>query len=77
MYRNLSILERAGVVQKVVTSDEWARFELAEDLTEQAFLQAYRHFERARFAVKSRRAGAERDAGYFHLPVTRYARRCD
>ena len=34
VYRNLSILERAGVVQKIVTSDEWARFELAEDLTE-------------------------------------------
>ena len=34
VYRNLSILERAGVVQKIVTTDEWARFELAEDLTE-------------------------------------------
>jgi Fe2+ or Zn2+ uptake regulation protein len=34
VYRNLSILERAGVVQRIVTTDEWARFELAEDLTE-------------------------------------------
>jgi len=34
VYRNLSILERAGVVQKIITTDEWARFELAEDLTE-------------------------------------------
>ena len=34
VYRNLAVLERAGVVQKIVTTDEWARFELAEDLTE-------------------------------------------
>jgi len=34
VYRNLAVLEHAGLVQKVVTSDEWARFELAEDLTE-------------------------------------------
>jgi len=34
VYRNLSILERSGVVQKIITTDEWARFELAEDLTE-------------------------------------------
>ena len=33
-YRNLSVLERAGVVHRLVTSDEFARFELAEDLTE-------------------------------------------
>ena len=33
-YRNLSVLERAGVVQRVVTADEWARYELAEELTE-------------------------------------------
>lgn len=33
VYRNLSLLERAGVVQRVVTDDEFARFELAEDLT--------------------------------------------
>jgi Fe2+ or Zn2+ uptake regulation protein len=32
-YRNLAVLEQAGVVQRIVTSDEWARFELAEDLT--------------------------------------------
>jgi len=32
-YRNLSVLERAGVVHRLVTSDEFARFELAEDLT--------------------------------------------
>ena len=34
VYRNLAVLERAGVVQRVVTTDEWARFELAETLTE-------------------------------------------
>lgn len=33
VYRNLSVLERAGVVQRVVTDDEFARYELAEDLT--------------------------------------------
>jgi Fe2+ or Zn2+ uptake regulation protein len=33
-YRNLAVLERAGVVRRLVTSDEHARFELAEDLTE-------------------------------------------
>ena len=34
VYRNLAVLERAAVVQRIVTSDEWARYELAEDLTE-------------------------------------------
>jgi Fe2+ or Zn2+ uptake regulation protein len=34
VYRNLGVLERAGVVQKIVTTDEWARYELSEDLTE-------------------------------------------
>ena len=33
-YRNLAVLERAGVVHRIVTSDEYARYELAEDLTE-------------------------------------------
>jgi|SRR6056297_2614484 len=33
-YRNLAVLERAGVVDRLVTTDEFARFELAEDLTE-------------------------------------------
>ncbi|MEO6318216.1 MAG: transcriptional repressor [Acidimicrobiales bacterium] len=33
-YRNLAVLERAGVVHRVVTSAvEFARYELAEDLT--------------------------------------------
>mgnify|MGYP006288887185 CR=1 FL=1 len=32
-YRNLSILEDAGVVHRLVTSDDTARYELAEDLT--------------------------------------------
>ena len=32
-YRNLAVLERAGVVHQIVTSDEFARYELAEDLT--------------------------------------------
>jgi len=34
VYRNLALLERAGVVQRIVTTGEWARYELAEDLTE-------------------------------------------
>ncbi len=33
-YRNLAVLERAGVVGRIVTNDEFARYELAEDLTE-------------------------------------------
>jgi Fe2+ or Zn2+ uptake regulation protein len=32
-YRNLAVLERAAVVHRIVTSDEFARYELAEDLT--------------------------------------------
>jgi len=34
VYRNLSVLERAGVLQRILTADEWARYELAEELTE-------------------------------------------
>ncbi len=34
VYRNLVVLEGAGVVRKVVATDEFARYELAEDLTE-------------------------------------------
>lgn len=33
-YRNLAMLEAAGVVHRIVTSDGFARFELAQDLTE-------------------------------------------
>jgi Fe2+ or Zn2+ uptake regulation protein len=33
-YRNLTIMEAAGIVQRIVTSDDFARFELAQDLTE-------------------------------------------
>jgi Fe2+ or Zn2+ uptake regulation protein len=33
-YRNLAVLERAGVVQRIVTADEFSRYELAEDLTD-------------------------------------------
>lgn len=33
-YRNLTVLERAKVVRRISTTDDWARFELAEDLTE-------------------------------------------
>jgi Fur family transcriptional regulator, ferric uptake regulator len=32
VYRNLAILEEVGIVQRVVSSDDRARFELAEDL---------------------------------------------
>ncbi len=34
VYRNLAVLERAGVVRRLLTHDEFARYELAEDLTE-------------------------------------------
>ncbi len=33
-YRNLAVLERAGVVRRFVTRDDFARYELAEELTE-------------------------------------------
>jgi Fe2+ or Zn2+ uptake regulation protein len=34
VYRNLAVLERASVVHRIVTADDFARYELAEDLTE-------------------------------------------
>ncbi len=34
VYRNLAVLEDVGVVRRVVTTDDFARHELAEDLTE-------------------------------------------
>jgi Fe2+ or Zn2+ uptake regulation protein len=34
VYRNLVVLEHVGVVHRLVTRDEFARYELAEDLTE-------------------------------------------
>lgn len=34
VYRNLVVLEQASVVRRVVTTDEFARYELAEDLTD-------------------------------------------
>jgi Fe2+ or Zn2+ uptake regulation protein len=33
VYRNLVVLEEAGVVHRLVTHDEFARYELADDLT--------------------------------------------
>jgi len=33
-YRNLAVLEQAGVVRRILTSRDSARYELAEDLTE-------------------------------------------
>ena len=33
VYRNLVVLEQAGLVHRIVTNDEYARFELAEELT--------------------------------------------
>jgi Fur family ferric uptake transcriptional regulator len=32
-YRNLAVLEQAGVLRRVIGTDEFARFELAEELT--------------------------------------------
>ncbi len=34
VYRNLAVLEAAGVVRRIVTGDDYAHFELAEALTE-------------------------------------------
>jgi len=34
VYRNLAVLEHVGVVRRVVTEGEFARFELTEELTE-------------------------------------------
>jgi len=34
VYRNVAVLEQAGVVRRVLATDEFARFELDEDLTE-------------------------------------------
>lgn len=34
VYRNLAVLESAGVVSRIVTNDDFARFELAEELTD-------------------------------------------
>lgn len=34
VYRNLAILEEAGAVTRIVTADDFARYELAEDLSE-------------------------------------------
>lgn len=33
-YRNLALLERAGVVHRIVTADEFSRYELTEALTD-------------------------------------------
>lgn len=33
-YRNLAVLEQAGVIRRVITDDDFARFELDESLTE-------------------------------------------
>jgi Fe2+ or Zn2+ uptake regulation protein len=33
VYRNLTVLERAQVVRRVITGEDFAHFELAEDLT--------------------------------------------
>ena len=33
VYRNLAVLEEAGVVHRMLTRDDFARYELAEDLT--------------------------------------------
>jgi Fur family transcriptional regulator, ferric uptake regulator len=34
LYRNLSVLEQAGAVHRVMTHEEFGRYELAEDLTQ-------------------------------------------
>lgn len=34
VYRNLVVLEEVGAVSRIVTRDDFARYEIAEDLTE-------------------------------------------
>jgi len=34
LYRNLAVLEQAHVIRRIVTGEDFARFELAEDLSE-------------------------------------------
>lgn len=34
LYRNLAVLEQAGVVRRIVTDEDYGRYELTEDLTE-------------------------------------------
>ncbi|MDP6284614.1 MAG: transcriptional repressor, partial [Acidimicrobiales bacterium] len=34
VYRNLNVLEQAGAVTRITTNDEFARYELAEHITE-------------------------------------------
>jgi Fe2+ or Zn2+ uptake regulation protein len=34
VYRNVAVLEQTGVLHKIVTADEFARYELDEELTE-------------------------------------------
>ena len=34
VYRNLAVLEKAGVVHRILTADDFGRYELAEDLTQ-------------------------------------------
>jgi Fe2+ or Zn2+ uptake regulation protein len=34
VYRNIGLLEEAGIVHRILGGDEYARYELAEDLTE-------------------------------------------
>jgi Fe2+ or Zn2+ uptake regulation protein len=34
VYRNLAVLEHAGIVRRIVTTDDHAAFELAEDLSD-------------------------------------------
>jgi len=33
VYRNLAVLERAGLVHRIITTDDWARYELDHALT--------------------------------------------
>lgn len=33
-YRNVAVLEQSGILHKIVTADEFSRYELAESLTE-------------------------------------------
>ena len=41
--RNLAVLEQADVVHRIVTNDDFARYELAEDLTEHHHHLVCRH----------------------------------
>lgn len=72
-YRNLAILERAGVVHRVVTRNEFSHFELAEELTD----HHHHHLVCSRCGSVEDVALSEAFEATLELEVARMARRHD